>query len=60
MAKRKIQSHAEWYEEHRERFEPTNRLLLERMAYHRGKIAEERARRERSFRARLARAIRRS
>jgi hypothetical protein len=60
MAKRKIQSHAEWWEEHRERFEETDRLLLERMAFHRAKIAEERLRRERSVRARLARAFGRS
>jgi hypothetical protein len=59
MANKK-QSHAEWWEEHREQFERTNRLVLERMAYHRRKIEEERLRRERSLRARLARTFGRS
>ena len=58
MARSRKQRHAEWWEEHREQFERTDRLLLERMAYHRGKIEEERLRRERSIRTRLARALR--
>ena len=35
------------------RYEETTRLLEERIAYHRGKIAEERARRERPLWRRL-------
>jgi hypothetical protein len=55
-----IPSHAEWWEDHREQFERTDRLLREPTAYHRKKIEEERLRRERSLRARLARAFGRS
>ena len=56
----KKMTNREFWDKYGEQFERTDRLLLERMAYHRAKIEEERARRERSFRARLARAIGRS
>lgn len=41
--------------EEQARYEETTRLLEERIAYHRAKIAEERARREQSLWRRLLR-----
>jgi hypothetical protein len=41
--KRPKKTNREWWDEHREQFARTDRLLRERMAYHRAKIAEERA-----------------
>jgi hypothetical protein len=61
MKKRtKAQRVREFFEENREQFERTDKLLRERIEYHRRKGEEERLRRERSLRARLARAIGRS
>lgn len=40
--KRKRTSDPGWWEEHREQFERTDRLLKERMAYHRAKLIEGR------------------
>jgi hypothetical protein len=46
--KRPKKTNREWFEEHREQFERTDRLLRERIEYHRRKGEEERAARERS------------
>ena len=40
MSKR--MTNREWWEHHRERFERTDRLLRERIAYHQAKLREER------------------
>jgi hypothetical protein len=45
--KRPKKTNREWFEEHREQFERTDRLLRERIEYHRRKSEEERAARER-------------
>jgi len=49
MAKRKKRVPPEVRAEEEARYEETTRLLLERIAYHRAKLAEERERKQRRF-----------
>ncbi len=42
ITKRKSQTNREWWEQHREQFARTDRLLQERIAYHTAKLREER------------------
>lgn len=39
---RKRQTNRDWWAEHRERFERTDRLLRQRIAHHQAKLREER------------------